>query len=206
MQVMLLLLFFFQIFTSCIPYKISTQDLPDLSKEKVSELDLERIQEARRHWLYTFVPRHRSQIYSFDLPHLLSWSLIGNDDDGIFGEEPTAVYRGEVSLGSAGLCFLRNPFHNFCFYVIGSAHHKNSELSILKINSSVIEMLHYQDQGSTDFAGPSSSFYMGFHGYKPFISLRFDYQRRFEAYLGWRSRGNFGIKLLPFKKIASGKS
>lgn len=201
MQVLLFLILCLQPLNSCVPYKIATQDLPPLSKEKPSEQDLVVIEQARAHYLYSLVPRHYSQLYFFDLPRVLTWSFFGNDDDGIFGEEPTSDVQGPISLSRFCYFFLRNPCHNLCFYVLGTAYMPNSELTIFSFNHKRSKFLQYVNKGSTDFAGPNTSFFLGLHGWKPFMSLRFDYGRRLELYFGWRSRGNFGLKFLPFRAI-----
>lgn len=48
-------------------------------------------QTALSHWLYRFIPRHRSQIYWYDFGHWISWALFGNDDHGIFSEGASSL-------------------------------------------------------------------------------------------------------------------
>jgi hypothetical protein len=140
-------------------------------------------------------------IYPFDLGHWMMWALFGNDDDGIFGEEPTAHYRTKMcpSLGKACLWGWRNPLHNFCFYVIGSADRCNSELTLIRLTPCYGEALVYRPRATTVFAGDSSSFYLALHGLKPFVSARIVWSDCYESrfYLGWRCRGNFGIRWNP---------
>jgi hypothetical protein len=96
----------------------------------------------------------------------------------------------------------RNPLHNFCYYVIGSADRCNSEFDILQIVDNKISGLHYRREGHKVFAGEGTSFYIALHGGKPFFSLRLCYLRRYKAdfYIGWRERGNFGLKFAPFSR------
>lgn len=166
-------------------------------------------QEASAHWLYQFIPRHRSQIRWYDLGHWTTWMLFGNDDDGIFGEFSKSGYRlnQDVCFSKALDWACRNPLHNFCFYVIGSAHRQNSEFTFVKLSRRHMDFFHYLPQGHTNFADTGTSFFVGLHGGKPFISLRLRYSPCWKSdfYIGWRERGNFGIKCLPLHH-ASGET
>lgn len=159
-------------------------------------------EQAADHWLYTVVPESKKSIKWYDLPHWITWAMFGNDDDGIFGEKPTARYNTRLPICTrrAAAWTLRNPLHNFNFYVIGSAYRENSEFTIVQLAKEKISFFEYKKKATTNFAGKGTSFYFGFHGWKPFISLRIDYGRLFDFYLGWRERGNFGIKFIPAKK------
>jgi hypothetical protein len=76
--------------------------------------------------------------------------------------------------------FLRNPFHNFGFYVIGIADHEF-------VRSGGYPGLNSDPDGGWNFAVSK---------YKwrrlPYASY---WRGRFEFYIGWRNRGNFGIKI-----------
>ena len=180
---------------SCTSYKLPTHNYTKKLQPKTKELVLE-------HWLYTVVPRHRSQIHWFDLPRWGTWALFGNDDDGVFGEEETAKFKTdkEISFSRALDWNLRNPLHNFTFYVIGQAQFKNSEFAILQLSKEKNKLLSYQPEERTVFGGKGSSLFIALHGFKPFFSLRLNYGRLFECYLGWRPKGNFGIKFILAKK------
>ena len=160
--------------------------------------------EASCHPLYRVIPRHRCQIRPYDLGHWSTWLLFGNDDDGIFGEGPKSHYRScdPPSCGKALRWWCRNPLHNFCFYAIGSAHKENSQFTLLQLSGKGIRCLKYKPCRGEVFASEGSSFFLGFHGWKPFTSLRITYSRNrcFDFYLGWRERGNFGILFKPFSK------
>ncbi len=164
----------------------------DISKEAAHS---EKKDEALSHPLYDIIPRHRSQIRWFDAGHWLMWALFGNDDDGIFGERSNYRSQEMLTYKKAIRWNLRNPLHNFCFYVIGQAQFRNSEVTLLKISDYTISLLDYKKVGTIDFASSGSSFFLGLHGWKPFISLRLVYKtKQSDFYIGWRSRGNFGIK------------
>jgi hypothetical protein len=177
--------------TGCAPYKIQNSDL-DFTKNN--------------HSMYHIIPRHRCQMAWYDAGHWAAWAFFGNDDDGIFGEDSAVPFCSEKPNGCAKALrwWLRNPLHNFCFYVIGSAHRMNGEFTIIQWGPGNRYCLFwYEPQGETVFAGSGTSFYLGFHGWKPFVSLRIAYSRKLRSdfYIGWRPRGNFGIKL-NFLKIS----
>ncbi len=179
----------FLFFSGCASYKINTSDLPVPSE---------------CHWLYDYIPRHRSQLVWYDLGHWFLWGLFGNDDDGIFGEGPQAHYciADPPSLKKALKWQGRNPLHNFCFYVIGSANRENSELTLLEITPCHLLLFKYEPIAHTVFPSKNSCFYLGLHGCKPFISFRFRWcqTRSSDFYIGWRERGNFGIKTRVWAK------
>lgn len=161
--------------------------------------------EAASQKLYDFIPRHRSQIEWYDLGHWTTWMLFGNDDDGIFGEGREAQYlvTKKANVGKALRWQLRNPLHNFCFYVIGSAYRENSEITLLEISPERFCCLK-ETWPPKNFPSQRSCFFFALHGGKPFIAFQLVYSKTYRAefYLGWRDRGNFGLKFLPFKKIA----
>lgn len=194
----------------CIPYKCTTSDYiawrweqeDTCCEEAVAASYREQEGEFTCHWLYRVIPRHRCMIRWYDLPHWLTWALLGNDDDGIFGEAPTADYCCDACPGQRALLWgLRNPLHNFSFYVAGSAGCCNSQITLLSLSPCGLRMLQYQRRADTVFVGERSSLYLALHGWKPFISMRMLYLpcRRADFYLGWRERGNFGAKVQPFK-------
>lgn len=156
----------------------------------------------RCHWLYDYIPENRDEIAPHQGDKWLAWAILGNDDDGIFGEK-NAHDEAPLTCGRALSYQLRNPLHNFCFYVIGTADKQNDELDLLKITQHGMCVCHYHEVGTTVFADKNTSFYLGLHGAKPFISLRLRYlpERQFDFYFGWRERGNFGIKFLPFSRV-----
>jgi len=187
-------LLFFALLSSCIPYRCGQEAwLRGEASERECALS--------DHSLYRIVPRHRSQIRWYDLPHWGAWALFGNDDDGLWGEVSFPDQEGET-VSQAAAWWIRNPFHNLFFYVVGSAHCSNSEVTLLALSSSKSAFCSYQPVATTNFFDEGSCFYLGLHGWKPFCSFRLQYSdsRRCDCYLGWRERGNFGGKLLPFSE------
>ena len=168
-----------------------------------------RVTEARCHWLYRYVPRHRCQIPWWDLPSWALWALVGNDDDGLFGEEPTASFlpEQEPSFGKALQWAWRNPLHNFCFYVIGSADRRNDEWTLVRLTPDYKEVGVYRPRSTTVFPSSESCFYFAFHGGKPFVSWRIVWNRCYESrfYWGWRCKGNFGFRWNPWSQRKSYK-
>ncbi len=195
--------------TGCATYKRPTTSFLTTAEAEAPAPEIQqRREKALNHWLYKVIPRHRSQIRWYDLGHWVTWTLFGNDDDGIFGEEPTSGYktRRNVSGLRAFAWTLRNPLHNLGFYVLGSANRENSEFALVQLAEDNSKLLNYKAKADTVFAGEKSSFFLGFHGWKPFLSLRLRYGRQLDFYFGWRERGNFGMKFIPFKKVKGPKA
>lgn len=189
--------------SGCIPYKFTNEAF--LSQEISPEDSLACNQkEALSHPLYAIIPRHRYQIRWYDFGHWMTWALFGNDDDGIFGEEPNTHYRLEEpnDLKKACAWQLRNSFHNFCFYVIGTANQPNSEVTLFRLTPCDIECCTYRPIATTIFPCKQSCLFFALHGWKPFISLRLAYPNggHSDFYLGWRNRGNFGMKCILYTK------
>jgi hypothetical protein len=99
----------------------------------------------------------------------------GNVDDSV----PPAWYRPD-SKNRTFLWHLRNPFHNFDFYVIGIADKKFVRTS----------------RQPEKVSNPNTHWNFAVARRKlallPFLSY---HRSRFNFYFGWRERGNFGIKL-----------
>jgi hypothetical protein len=92
---------------------------------------------------------------------------------------PPAWYRPDGSCRTF-MWYMRNPFVNFSYYVIGVADKKS-------VRSGVYPTVNGNPNGGWNFAVTRRRIV-----YLPFI----DYKRhRFEFYFGWRERGNFGMKL-----------
>lgn len=196
------------IFSSCAPYRCSTTELAKrhFCAQSVS-IDDNKVDTAANHWLYYVIPLHADQIYWFDLGHWLTWSILGNEDDGIFGEGPHANYKPceKISTYKALRWFIRNPFHNLFFYVVG----RNTKTPVRRFS-----LFEVTDQGFGLFCGFSRRSYT-FIGHRfglqcclhqglPLISFRslWNIRRKTEFYIGWRDRVNFGIKLRLFSKTS----
>lgn len=187
LQVLLLFL------CSCLPYRCSVEEFTaDHCQGK---------EHLYHHPLYTAIPPHRSVIYWYDLPHWISWALLGNDDDGIFGEGEKAQFRPEDSPWKRFILWTcRNPFHNTCFYALGSGHKTNSQFVFFSFSPDQWQLFCYHPESSSPFVSEKSSVLFALHGGKPFFSLRYRWcpHRQCESYLGWRERGNLGAKLRPY--------
>lgn len=106
------------------------------------------------------------------------WAFFGNADDGVIGD--ASFNPGRVDSWKIRLTWwFRNPAHNWCFYVIGMA------------GKAFVRTGTYPK----DVFSPMSGWNVCVIHYRwlrlPFVS----YQGRFVRwYIGWRDRGNFGIK------------
>lgn len=154
--------------------------------------------------IYEIIPRHRSQIEWYDGGHWVTWALLGNDDGGVFGEDNPHPYSPHIpNKGRKAISWgIRNPLHNFCYYVIGSAHRQNSEYTLFELSPEKVGFFKYNPSGYRVFASRKGGVLLAFHGGKPFISLKIPYTPSFhgEFYLGWRYRGNFGMKFRPWTR------
>lgn len=111
------------------------------------------------------------------------WALFGNDDDGYFGDADWRAGRDKTAW-LAMVWWLRNPCHNFTWYVIGVADR---------------ERLH-RGRWSPDIHRPDGGWLMAVTDVRmlglalklPFVSFLSPY---IKAYVGWRPSGAFGIKL-----------
>jgi len=181
------------ILSGCIPYKVPTAELAN--PKTVEEP------------LYKVIPRHRSQIQWYDGLHWVSWTLFGNDDGGIFGEDNPHPYCPSYPFGIGKTLSwnLRNPLHNFCYYVIGSADRNNSEIILLELSPQGCGAFNYSPCASRVFASRQGGILLALHGGKPFFSLKIPYTccHHGEFYLGWRYRGNFGVKFRPWTRTKS---
>ena len=198
---------FFSLFllcSGCASYKIPTKEFigPPHNTE-TSDKDLKQRKIALEHWLYEYIPRHRSQIRWYDFGHWISWSILGNDDHGIFGEEHETVPQTDDKISSFRMLqwTSRNPAHNFTFYVIGTAQYDNSEFTLLRASCEDIKFLKITTHEKRDYAGQCSGFFLALHGWRPFLSIRLDHWRSSKFYIGWRELGNFGVRLTPFAKF-----
>lgn len=106
----------------------------------------------------------------------LLWKIFGNDDDW----PPPDWYMSNKAMWQRKTYWLiRNPLHNFTFYVIGVAGKKTERAG----------------RHPMDVFNPSGGWNWAVTKYKacrlPFIS----YKGRIMFYIGWREKGNFGFKL-----------
>ena len=105
---------------------------------------------------------------------------IQNEDDGNCGDKGffERVCNNKCDIKCKIRWFIRNPFHNFMFYVIGVADRKCDRKP-----KSIWNKKGY----SWNFDYTKCKWL-----YLPLISYR-SKNGKFEFYFGWRDRGNFGI-------------
>lgn len=120
-------------------------------------------------------PRHTGKIHWYDKINPVWW--FGNIDDPI----PPDEYRPRSKCRKLTFA-LRNPFHNFTFYVIGIADRRFVKYG--KYTEDVFD----PHEGWNVVASRCGPFWL------PFISYKRDH---FKFYIGWRPNGNFGMKLNP---------
>ncbi|MSS74978.1 hypothetical protein EXS73_02070 [Candidatus Pacearchaeota archaeon] len=152
---------------------------------------------AGAHPLYDLIPRHREQIPVWALGTWGTWALVGNDEDGIFGER--GGYTAPPSFLSAGSWALRNPFHNVTFHVIGSADKTNhTAFTLLSLGMDRVSVC---TPYTTQYAS-GAGLNVQLHDAKPFVSFYMPLwkRREFQLYAGWRERGNFGLAFRPWQK------
>jgi hypothetical protein len=161
---------------SCLNVQAATNHVRAGSKSRADEAALQ----GKWHSFHRKVPSSLPKIETCEKMNPVWW--LKNADDPV----PPDWYRpGEK--GRALKWSLRNPFHNFTHYVIGVA------------DKPFVRSGRYP----RDISNPHGGWNFAVTKYKwvrlPFISYR---RGRFEFYLGWRVRGNFGIKInfKPVKK------
>lgn len=107
----------------------------------------------------------------------LIWALFGNDEDGVYGDMSFNPEQ-KKSRWIAVKWWFRNPFHNFTFHVIGVPRPFTS------VGDCPRDVFNPQ-------GGWNRVAHKGANGkVYPFIS----YNGKVKFYIGWRERGNFGIK------------
>jgi hypothetical protein len=190
------------------------------------------------HWLYRIIPRHQENLTLKRPWEYITWTLFGNDNDGIFGEGPKSGTKwiqrwngkiekyevkeykgtiektrkvvkddtfdpGDISFKRFVMWQLRNPLHNFTFYVIDFAAKKNLALFKLALISTKEISFFQRLKKTTPFPmGINSGIYFGLH-MLPFVSFRLNLfkWRWLEGYTGWRPNGAFGFFALRLKKL-----
>ncbi|HEU5122811.1 MAG TPA: hypothetical protein VFW05_01970 [Verrucomicrobiae bacterium] len=116
-----------------------------------------------------------------NVPYISTWQKFnpvwwfGNVDDPV----PPTWFRPEEK-GRTFKWHLRNPFHNFAFYVIGIADKPH-------VRSGRFPRRISNPDGGWNFAVARRRIV-----YLPFVAYN---HGRFDFYFGWRTRGNFGGKI-----------
>lgn len=186
--------------SGCATYRTQTQYYYSFSSDGYDEVRVKALENK----LYDIIPRHREQVKWYDLPHWIPWALVGNDDNGIFGEDAgRKPYKLEIRGKTFCSWTLRNPVHNLMFYVppIGTAGlKKHHSFSLIKLNKNRIKLLT-TEKGEV-FGQGDNSFQFSIYDFKPFISLKICYSknRQLDFYIGGRPDGAIGFKFRPAKK------
>ena len=113
----------------------------------------------------------------------LIWAFFGNEKDGYIGDAVFNPYQID-NFSMRLRWWLRNPLHNFTWYVLGIAH-----FSTLRFDENETEQPGWNFSYSViaveyEFLKDKAPRYYFFH----YIG------KRFEFYLGWRGTGAFGAK------------
>ncbi len=149
-------------------------------------------QKAVQSPIYNYVPRKREQLKPLDL-RWLSWCLVGNEDDGIFGEYAgKAPYSTNINFGTfCSWSILRNPTHNFDAYVIGSsAWKRHYNYSVIGIGGQ--KPVRFCSNAAKWPKQDEPFFDMGFNDFKPYLKFN---PWISDLFFGWRNSGSFEIKV-----------
>ena len=117
----------------------------------------------------------------------LAWRIFGNADD----PGPCHwFWPGKKKwLRRAWWIFVRNPMHNFFWYVIGFTH---KDRIVWGRNPQVV----FLEGFNWHWGGPIDSWIR-----VPFISFQYTFEKRvFQMYIGWRYAGNFGLACRVMKR------
>lgn len=185
----------------CASYKVSTPDYirPDF-KEYLTDYQADTLRiKAKEHYLYKIIPLSSEQIKPYDVGHWLTWTFLGNEKSGIFGEDCKRPYSDEIGLKTYLRWYARNPLNNFFGKTIGKREKtKRNAFAIIRANEKFLFM--QKDPQPSMFGKTPFSFNLALNFYKPFISLKFPVSknRQFDFDFGWKPDNTFGIKLRPF--------
>ena len=147
-------------------------------------------EKAAAHPLYDWVPRHQTQIPPWAIGTCGTWALLGNDEDGIFGErlreprEPT--YTEFLKWSRPGANF----GHNFNWHVIGNASAQpKTHFDILYLDSregiSCLSLAPGKVLGKGRW-----SFNLTLNTGRPYVGARLGF---LEMGGGWKESGGFGF-------------
>jgi hypothetical protein len=190
--------------TGCVSYKHPSSSYISMPRNDVN--DHLRF-EASVNYLYNIIPRNSEQIRFYDIPHWTTWAILGNQEDGIFGEDQDSLYSTNLNTWTAIKWGTRNPFHNFCFHVppFGTKDVKfDHHMTLVNISSDENYFLRFGKDDARTFGKGKAGFVLGFYPL-PFVSLRIPYfppfeKNRLEFYIGKRPHG-LGLKLLPHGEV-----
>jgi hypothetical protein len=177
------------LWSSCASYRVPTSHYGPKPDDPYYEVR----KKAADSPIYDYVPRKSEQLRWLDA-RWLTWALAGNDDDGIFGEcaGESPPYSTNISFRTyVSWTLVRNPLHNFDFYVIGSAAWKRHyDFSLLSFGGQapVRALANAARRGSRD----QPFFDIGFNDFKPYFKLQ---PWIGDLFFGWRWNGSFEIKV-----------
>lgn len=115
------------------------------------------------------------------------WLLISNIDDGYYGlTEPKHNPEQKKTLWLAITWWIRNPFHNLFWYVIGVAH-------LDRVISGKYGVDFYRAGGGWQVLWTKP---VGWSISLPYISREGDWR----FYLGWRPSGGFTLPRISYRK------
>lgn len=107
------------------------------------------------------------------------WAMFGNDEDGIYGDKSFNPEQKE-SIWLAVRWWFRNPFHNLFFHVWNVPRPFITEgdypFDVFNPKGGWNRLRHYSAYNNKTYR------FISYVGWCKF-------------YIGWRERGNFGIKL-----------
>lgn len=136
------------------------------------------------------IPRSRAEARGW---RLVTWALFGNDDDGIFGEDPDNVNipgfgpNAPQTFGQFCRWWLRNPFHNLFFHVLAWAP---AEAFVLV---ECPPLRAFRRRPHRNWVTTGAQFQLVARPL--FVSWRI---AGWEGYLGWRERGALGAAFRRF--------
>ena len=173
--------------SSCASYKVPTSDYGPKPYDPYWAVRQKAVESP----IYNFVPKKREQLRPLDL-RWVSWCLVGNEDDGIFGEYAgKAPYSTNINFRTyCSWCVLRNPLHNFANYVIGSSDWKQHyNYSLVSLGGSKKARI-FSNAGKWP-KNEDPVFDTGLNDFKPYLKLN---PWICDFFLGWRKSGGFEIK------------
>jgi hypothetical protein len=183
-------------------YKKPTESyIAELQNHATEQVVKDTIDRAMRHPAYRFIPFKWEQMYFGD-PRFITWYLLGNDEDGIFGESWVSDHSFSTNINCLTWFrwdVVRNFGHNMGRYPpIGSTcFKKHWNWSVVKIDSEGPKVFVNDKSGL--WGKGKYSFKINFNDLKPHVCLKIAH---FETRLGWREKGNFGAAFRWNKRIS----
>jgi len=178
--------------------KQTSKCINDYDGSASTDLAQETRARALEHSAYHFIPFQRNQMYWYD-PRHVTWYFFGNDANGIFGEGATSEHPYSTNINCKTWVkwdVMRNLGHNVNFYPpLGSAcFEKHWNWSLFKANAKGVALFA---PDRTPAPSGTYSVRVNLNDLKPFLSVGLG---RFDCYIGWRERGNFGASFRFHRK------